>query len=137
MIKIRSYVEVKAKEIQKPPSKKFEFDIIDFAGGKLNPSDAFYYQGLRLKFNNYGYNDVMSATKNKSKICLQAKFFKDGEFFVGRLVDYPEIFSDDYTLEGLINRLKESFSLYFNIKTDHIDYVVEIHEDPKLIETYN
>jgi len=98
----------------------------------LHREDVFKYDNKRLKFRNPGHNDNME----KSCIILKGSYFKDGDFFVGRLKDYPEIFTDDYDLEGLKNRLKESFSLFFNIKIDHINIKVEIDEDSSLIETY-
>ena len=48
------------------------------------------------------------------------EYWRDGEWFVGRLVDFPAVFSQGKTLEELSERIQEVFELMVD-RTDAED----------------
>lgn len=93
-----------------------------FGGGCLKPAIS----------GNIQYMDIAK----KSELKLLATYFKDDQYMIGRLKDYPEIFTEDQNLTDLKKGLLDSFSLYYEIDIDKIDATIEIHEDKELKKTF-
>lgn len=139
-MRLKSYRDVKKKT--KKDFNKVEIDfssIIDVSGGSqktVKPKDDFFFNGLSLKYVDSGNSDTMKHM-DKSQLILRATFFRDEDFYIGRLTDYPEIFTHDDDLEKLKQGLIDSMSIYYNIDLDRIHTTVTIHEDPDLQKAFN
>ncbi len=56
---------------------------------------------------------------------IKYTFWKDGEFFIGLLNDYPDYQTQGYSKEELLANLK---SLYADIETEEIPFIRKVEE---------
>jgi predicted RNase H-like HicB family nuclease len=56
---------------------------------------------------------------------VQYTFWRDGEFFIGYLNDYPDYQTQGYSKDELLENLKDLLS---DIQTDEIPYIRKVEE---------
>ncbi len=56
---------------------------------------------------------------------IKYTFWKDGEFFIGFLNDYPDYQTQGYSKEELLENLK---SLFADIETEEIPFIRKVEE---------
>ncbi|CAN5246293.1 hypothetical protein BH20ACI1_BH20ACI1_14970 [soil metagenome] len=56
---------------------------------------------------------------------IKYTFWKDGEFFIGFLNDYPDYQTQGYSKEELLENLK---SLFADIKTEELPFIGKVEE---------